>query len=75
MDKLERESIKDEMQTRKISVPTIIGWIFGVGIALMALAYLGGFLTTGGLGGKQGSGIIINADSAATNKVDSTTIK
>jgi hypothetical protein len=46
-DPMVAESIKDEEQSRKISITTIVFMVFVIGITLMILAYMYGYLTTG----------------------------
>jgi hypothetical protein len=47
MREIEKESIKDEESSRKVHIKTIIFSIVLVGIDLMVVAYLLGYLTMG----------------------------
>jgi hypothetical protein len=48
MDDIERDSIKDEAKSDRITGSTIFLWVLGVGIVLMIGAYLTGYFTLGG---------------------------
>jgi len=70
MNDLEKESIKDETQSRRISASTLLMWVVGVGIILMILAYMGGYITTGGPDGNHRLGAVGKNDSTIVTQSD-----
>lgn len=69
---LERDSIKDDKQSQKISAQTIFIAILIIGIGLMIFAYTSGYFTTGSPGreGQKRLGPVSPDDSAMVNKSD-----
>lgn len=70
MNDLEKESVKDDQASNRIAAPTILMWVLGVGIILMIIAYLGGYITTGGPDEKHRMGAIGKNDSTIVTSSD-----
>ncbi|MEZ4900982.1 MAG: hypothetical protein R2822_04110 [Spirosomataceae bacterium] len=70
MNDLEKESIKDETQSRRISASTLLMWVLGIGIVLMIVAYIGGYITTGGPDEKHRLGAVDKNDTAIVTQSD-----
>lgn len=69
---LERDSVRDDKQSQKISAQTIFIAILIIGIGLMIFAYTSGYFTSGGPGpeGQKRMGPVTSEDSAMVNKSD-----
>jgi hypothetical protein len=69
---LEKDSVRDDKQSQKISAQTIFIAILIIGIGLMIFAYTSGYFTTGGPGseGQNRMGPVTSEDSAMVNKSD-----
>jgi len=70
MDDIERDSVKDDAKSNRITGSTIFWWVLGVGIVLMIAAYLTGYLTLGGPKGEQRMGSVDKADTTMSTKSD-----
>ena len=70
MDDIERNSVKDDAKSNRITGSTIFMWVLGIGIVLMIGAYLTGYLTLVGSEGEQRMGTVNKSDTTMTTKSD-----
>lgn len=69
MNNIEKESVKDDAKSQKISASTIFWIVLVVGILLMGFAYFSGYFTVGEDGGGR-MGPVSGKDSAIVTKSD-----
>jgi|GEM_PF-1313236 len=70
MDQTERDSVRDGAKIQKISIRTILMWVFGIGILLMVAAYVNGYFTMGGPDGQQRMGAVNKQDTLINTPSD-----
>ncbi len=69
MNNIEKESVKDDAKSQKISASTILWVVLVVGIVLMGFAYYSGYFTAGEDGGGR-MGPVNAKDSAIVTESD-----
>jgi len=69
MDRM--DSTEEEVKKEKnLNFKKMLLWLFGLGLTLMLIAYLGGYITVGGPNKGGRFGVISPEDSAAVVKSD-----